>query len=63
MKIILIFFCKCGAGAEGEVGSLQAAEKFHRLWYEIHNGPGHADCEKEEAARVFNENMKAGSKQ
>ena len=60
MKIQL--YCKCGAGAEGDVDSLKAAEKFRHLWYEVHDGPGHGDCEKDEAARVFEEKNRSGSK-
>lgn len=51
MKIQL--YCRCGAGAEGEIGSLEAAEKFRAIWYKEHEGPGHGDCEKDEAVKVF----------
>ncbi len=60
MKIAL--FCKCGAGAEGEVDSLKAAEKFRRLWYEVHEGAGHGDCEREEAQRALLEQEEKGFK-
>jgi hypothetical protein len=60
MKIQL--FCKCGAGAEGEVGPLSAAEKLRRLWYEVHDGPGHGDCEREEAKRALLEQEEKGFK-
>lgn len=60
MKIAL--FCKCGAGAEGDVDSLKAAEKFRHFWYEVHDGPGHGDCEKDEAERIFKEKNRSGSK-
>lgn len=52
MKIQL--FCKCGAGAEGVIEGLQsAAEKFRKLWYKTHSGPGHEDCDRETARRAM----------
>lgn len=51
MKITL--FCKCGAGAEGDLEGPGAAEKFRSVWYTLHTGEGHGDCRKAEAQAAF----------
>lgn len=51
MRISL--YCKCGAGANGTIENLKGAEEFRRIWYQEHDGPGHGDCEKEEAIASF----------
>lgn len=48
MKIAL--FCKCGAGAEGEIRPDAAAEKFLAFWAQVHEGPEHGACDRAEAA-------------
>ena len=60
MKIAL--FCKCGAGAEGEVDSPKAAEKFRRFWYDAHKDPECGDCDKTEALAA-RKRKESGSKQ
>lgn len=46
-------FCRCGAGAEGEILPDSAAEKVIAAWREIHQGPGHVCCTREEAVKAM----------
>lgn len=54
-------FCICGTGAEGEVAPEAAAETFRKFWYQIHTGPGHADCDRATARAAFAAKEKASS--
>lgn len=46
-------FCRCGAGAEGEILPDSAAEKVIAAWREIHHGAGHRSCTRKEAAKAM----------
>ena len=54
----IALFCICGAGAEGEIGAdASAIQKFKEVWYQVHAGPGHGDCDRETTARAHAKNL------
>lgn len=54
----ITLFCICGAGAEGEIGAQAGAiQKFKEVWYQVHAGLGHGDCDRETAARAHAKNI------
>lgn len=50
MKLEL--FCKCGAGAEGEIDP-RGELPFVAVWNSVHSGESHAPCTKDEARTAY----------